>query len=391
MMSSPATAIFHGVEVPETLLAAEMQNHRAASLADARARAGRALAAKAVLIDRARHLNIAAVPERNVDGLEETQEEAMIRELLSQEVEAEAPSADAVRHIYDSQPDGFRTPPLLEASHILVAPEQDDDMAATMARARADELISVLSRQPDRFGGLARTVSACPSGSDGGTLGQLRPGDLLPAIWQALLTLDPGKIADEPIRTEHGWHVLRLDHRVEGRRLPFEHVAAHIEMQLEARAWTLAAARYVEALLNRASASAPALGISALGTLETNQTPDKRVFALIGDVFSHPEAALAALKPEIVRQIDAEAENTGRSAASVLSDAINCFLNEARDEAWTQVISRLRDSPSPLSDCLETMVRSQLPQVKASRTLILTHRKGAVNPEEKGEPNGTGL
>ena len=390
-MANTATAIFHGVEVPETLLAAEMQNHQAASLSEARVRAGRALAAKAVLLDRARQLGIAAQPELNADGLEETDEESLIRELLSQEVEAEAPPADAVRRIYDDQPNGFRTPPLLEASHILVAPDERDDIAATNARARADELLAVLARQPDRFAGLARTVSACPSGSDGGTLGQLRPGDVLPPIWQALLALEPGELADEPVRTEHGWHVLKLDHRVDGRRLPFEHVAAHIEMQLEARAWTLAAARYVDALLKRASATPPALGISALGTLETDQTPVTRVYALLGDVFANPQAALFALKPDVLKVIDAEAASKKRAPASVLSDAINSFLTEAKDDAWTQVISRLRDSTSPLADCLETMVRNQFPQVKATRTLILTRRGGGPDPVEKGQPDGTGL
>mgnify|MGYP000297757384 CR=1 FL=1 len=62
---STASSVFFGVEVPESLLATELQNHEAPSLAEARTLAGRALAAKAVLLARADKLNIEAVPERN--------------------------------------------------------------------------------------------------------------------------------------------------------------------------------------------------------------------------------------------------------------------------------------------------------------------------------------
>ena len=162
-------------------------------------------------------------------------------------------------------------------------------------------------------------------------------------------------------------------------------------MQLEARAWTLAAARYVDALLKRSSATPPDLGISVLGTLETDETPVTRVYAVLGDVFANPQGALLALKPDVLKVIDAEAARRRCAPASVLSDAINSFLTEAKDDAWTQVISRLRDSTSPLADCLETMVRNQFPQVKATRTLILTRRGGGSDSVEKGQPDGTGL
>ena len=77
------TSVFHGVEIPEALLAGEMQNHRAASLSEARAQAGRALAIRARLLARARELGLHPEPERNEDGQEETAEEALIRAVLS--------------------------------------------------------------------------------------------------------------------------------------------------------------------------------------------------------------------------------------------------------------------------------------------------------------------
>ena len=98
---SMAVAVFHGVEVPESLLASELQNHQAPTLAEARVLAGRALAAKAVLLARGRALGLDAAPEKNSDGQEETRDEALIRTVLSEEVDAEPATDEAVRAVYE--------------------------------------------------------------------------------------------------------------------------------------------------------------------------------------------------------------------------------------------------------------------------------------------------
>ena len=131
---SSAVAVYYGVEIPEVLLAAEMQNHSAKSLGEARAQAGRALAAKAVLLATARELELKAQPEKNTHGQEETIEEALVRAVLSEEIDVEAPSDADLRVIYDRNPEGFTTPPLLEASHILLAPKEESDTALSAAR-----------------------------------------------------------------------------------------------------------------------------------------------------------------------------------------------------------------------------------------------------------------
>ena len=52
------TLVVDGVEIPEALLAQEVQNHPGASAADARAAAGHALAIRALLLHRARELGL---------------------------------------------------------------------------------------------------------------------------------------------------------------------------------------------------------------------------------------------------------------------------------------------------------------------------------------------
>lgn len=45
------------------------------------------------------------------------------------------------------------------------------------------------------------------------------------------------------MRSRHGWHVLRLARRIEGRVLPFEAVQAKIAEMLGARSWSIGVTR----------------------------------------------------------------------------------------------------------------------------------------------------
>lgn len=98
------------------------------------------------------------------------------------------------------------------ARHILVAPDPskgDEGWAA--ARVRADEIYGHLLEGQD-FVELARKYSDDPSGKDGGSLGNLKRGELAQDIEDAILRLSPGE-ASTPFRSPMGYHIFRLDSR----------------------------------------------------------------------------------------------------------------------------------------------------------------------------------
>ena len=84
-----------------------------------------------------------------------------------------------------------------------------------------------------------------------GSLGQIRRGELVASIQEGLEKLTEGETGREPVRSRFGWHVLRLHRRISGRTLPFEMVSDRIADMLEARSWSVEAARYVAALASR--------------------------------------------------------------------------------------------------------------------------------------------
>lgn len=98
------------------------------------------------------------------------------------------------------------------ARHILVVPDpMKGEEGWTAARLRADEIYGYLLEGQD-FVELARKYSDDPSGKDGGSLGNLKRGELAQDIEDAILRLSPGE-ASTPFRSQIGYHLFRLDSR----------------------------------------------------------------------------------------------------------------------------------------------------------------------------------
>ncbi|MBS0385019.1 MAG: peptidylprolyl isomerase, partial [Proteobacteria bacterium] len=251
--AASAPPIFvNGVEIPESDIAREAQNHNAVSGPEARAAAARALVIRELLLQRARSLGLAPDARADERGREETSEEALVRALLDAEVETPEPGEEECRRVYNAAPHRFAAPELYEASHILFAPAEPGEVQWAAAHDRAAEAICALSAGGN-FSALAMDSSDCPSAAQGGSLGQLQPGDLAPEIEGALLALRPGEVASAPVRTRHGWHVVRLDRRIPSQTLPYDLAVHSIREMLRTRAWTAAAARYVEGLAQAAN------------------------------------------------------------------------------------------------------------------------------------------
>lgn len=361
--------VVHGVEIPEDLLAQEAQNHPSLSAADARAAAGHALATRALLLDRAAALGLRPEPEFDEDGREETAEAALIRAVLDAEVEITPPTDEECRRVYEAQKARFRSPALYEASHILFAPTDDGDAGVETARAAAIGACATLDAHPERFSNLAAALSDCPSGQVGGSLGQLRAGDLVAEIETALLRLEPGEIGAAPVRSRFGWHILRLDRRIEGRDIPFGMALDQIRLHLEGRAWEGAAGRYVLKLAEAAAAKGVALSLAGNGEVETGS-------ASLGDFLGDGAAAarlipwLAAVDHALADRVRQAADAASLDPAAFVRAAAAEFVNHAEEESWTKLISAARDADDPALAALSAILRSRLEPPKRTFTVI---------------------
>jgi len=241
----------NGVEITPQAIAEEIQHHPAPDAETAWVEAARALAVRELLLQQARRLGLEPDPEADEAGRAEAEDDALVRIVLEEEVQPARASAEECRRFYDGNQARFRTPELFEASHILIEPEGDDDAACTAAEARAREIINQVGDDQSAFAKAARVFSGCASRQQDGSLGQIRRGELVTAVQTGIEALADGKTGREPVRSRFGWHVMRLHRRIEGRTVPFEMARDKIADMLEARSWSVEAARYVASLAAR--------------------------------------------------------------------------------------------------------------------------------------------
>lgn len=364
------TVVVDGVELPEALIAQEIQNHPSRTAAEARSAAAHALAIRALLIHRGQQLELSPEPEIDALGREETPEEALARTVLEVELSIATPERGECLRLYESQKERFRTPPLTEASHILLDVGTDDPVAEAAARGLAENLIVQLRAGRSRFVDLAKAHSVCPSGATaGGSLGQLRPGDLVGEIEVVLAELEPGEVAAEPVRSRFGWHVLRLDRRIEGRMLPFDLVEERIRLHLESRAWAASATRYVADLAAEARAQGVAVSLCEDGRIREGSLTLGAILepAMAGERI---EPWLRAVDPDFHQQVTAAAEAADLPLVEFVQVTVARFLAEASDEDWTKLISAARGGSDPALAGLAALLRQKVAPSKPHFTII---------------------
>lgn len=243
----------NGIAIPRDLIAREIQNHPAGSPIMAWTNAARSLVVREVLLQEAKRRNVALAPHEDGDGRREADDEALIRALIEQGVRTPVADEAACRRYYEQNRRRFHSPDIHEAAHILIPAIKADAPGYKKAHEAAAALIAELRLHPECFPELARAHSACSSAAEGGHLGQVASGQTTPEFEHALAALAPGETSAEPVATRYGFHIIRLDRRMEGRALPFELVADRIAEYLNENVRRRAVAQFIARLVSRAT------------------------------------------------------------------------------------------------------------------------------------------
>ncbi|PVA10731.1 peptidylprolyl isomerase [Pelagivirga sediminicola] len=110
-----------------------------------------------------------------------------------------------------------------KAAHILV--ETEDAAKALVEEARGGA----------EFAELAKEHSTGPSGPGGGDLGWFSDGMMVEPFQEAVEQMEPGSVSD-PVQTQFGWHVIKLDETRVKDAPKLEDVRAEIEEALRQKA-----------------------------------------------------------------------------------------------------------------------------------------------------------
>ena len=108
----------------------------------------------------------------------------------------------------------------IKARHILVKTEDG-----------AKAIIAELKGGGD-FAELAKKKSTGPSATDGGDLGFFGKGQMVPAFEKAAYALNAGAFSETPVKTQFGWHVIKVEERKKADIPSFEEMEPAIRDRL---------------------------------------------------------------------------------------------------------------------------------------------------------------
>jgi peptidyl-prolyl cis-trans isomerase C len=173
-------------------------------------------------------------------------EDERIEQLLDSDVPEVEPSEEECRRTYEQNPRRFASGERVEASHVLFA--ITPRVPPERLRAKAAEVHAKARLNPQCVAELARELSNCPSGAQGGSLGQLGRGDTVPEFERALFGSDTIGVLPDLVTTRFGFHVVFVARRIPGRVPSYEEARAAVAALLRRRSMERALGEYVRGL-----------------------------------------------------------------------------------------------------------------------------------------------
>lgn len=133
-----------------------------------------------------------------------------------------------LREYYDSHHEEFTTTGQVSISQIMLSLEGSGDLEK--ARLRSNHVLTELENGRS-FEELAKDYSDGPEAKEGGSLGIMKRGSLLPQIEEIVDALGPGEVGPA-IESPVGFHIIRVDEKKPAGLRPFEETKNFIENKL---------------------------------------------------------------------------------------------------------------------------------------------------------------
>ena len=122
--------------------------------------------------------------------------------------------------VYNINPDNFSKPETVSAKHILV---DSEDVC--------NEILAQIQNGEKTFEDAAKESSTCPSGQQGGDLGEFGRGQMVKEFEEAAFAAEIGAIVG-PVQTQFGFHLIKVEAKSEAETLAFDVVKEQIKKNL---------------------------------------------------------------------------------------------------------------------------------------------------------------
>jgi peptidyl-prolyl cis-trans isomerase C len=147
----------------------------------------------------------------------------LMEALLQAEAKASV-TEEAMRQVYDEAIKQMTDEVEVSARHVLV--ETEDEAKAILADLKKGGDFAAIAKEKSKDPG---------SKENGGDLGFFGKDQMVPAFAEAAFKLDKGQIS-EPVKTQFGWHVIRVDDKRKKQPPEYEKVKDQLESFVQRRA-----------------------------------------------------------------------------------------------------------------------------------------------------------
>lgn len=172
----------------------------------------------------------------------------MIDQVIADKVQI---SAEETRNFYDGNPNFFKAPERVRASHILVKVEPNaSESEKAEARRKIEEIQKRIQKGED-FATVAKATSDCPSASRGGDLDYFQRGQMVAPFEEAAFSLKPGEMSGV-VETQFGYHLIKVVDKKESGVIVYDEIKGEIESHLRQQKVNEQYAAYIEKLKSKA-------------------------------------------------------------------------------------------------------------------------------------------
>ncbi len=168
------------------------------------------------------------------------------QKLLEQELGSDIEvTVDDANKYYAENPKQFQQAEQVQARHILFKTDPNSD--PNEVKAEAQEVLKKIKEGAD-FAEMAKKYSEGPSGEKGGQLGWFGKGRMVPEFEKAAFAMDVNNVSDEPVKTDFGYHIIKVTGKKDARTIPFVEAKENIIQQLTQQKRQKLAQEYIEKL-----------------------------------------------------------------------------------------------------------------------------------------------
>jgi len=216
-------AIVNGKAVPKARVDSLLQQAKRAGQnvgPELEAQARDQVVLREIFVQEAERRGIAKSPAYR-DQMDLARQSILIRELFEAH-RIEHPVTDAAAQAEYDKFKAAASGQEYRARHILV--ETEDEARKLITEIKAGGSFEELAKKHSKDPG---------SGANGGDLDFAKPDNYVPEFGQAMVALKKGEMTDAPVKTQFGYHIIKLDDTREAAFPPFDDVKAQLKQRLE--------------------------------------------------------------------------------------------------------------------------------------------------------------